>query len=1451
MPHINRIRVNNVKYNFGTQFYDDFIMRFSGKNTIYDLANGGGKSVLMLLLFQNLIPNCTLDDKQPIEKLFRTGEGSKTIHSLIEWNLSDVHIKDNYKYMLTGFCARKAKETEDDNRDNATIEYFNYCIFYREYNDNDIKNLPLSNGRERVTYNGLKNYLRDLERKDLSLSVKIFEKKSDYQRFIADYGLYESEWEIIRGINKTEGHVRTYFETNYKTTRKVVEDLLIEEIIQKSFVNKYGAAGEDTMAQTLLDIKDKLIELSEKKEQINSFDRQQEMIEGFISRTASIKNLYFGKEDLENQVCRIYNTIRQKEDRYTDNRDELESGIADIRENMNNLSRLCDTAVISIDKRVVDEMNQMLEVISESAGELKDKLAAKEGELRFKESANDYLDFIKYKKEADTVRETIAARRQDSSDILAQAEELVGEIYNRNQLKLSELNEVLDKEQQSAEMENDNIAKLAASERDIENQLAVAGYRAKDASKEYDIQSKNLSKAMNEAGVLVVSSISSDIRKTDESIDTIKKSQTELEEKLEEIAEQSTNMQISLENKRYELGELNKRQVQLESEISKMTGRNERYDKISKVYADKKIEQMLRDVIRQIASKESEIQTLTQSVELCRKNIPVPTPKEVEKLCDYIERYHGNVCVPGGEYLSRYTEEEREELVGRVPMIAYSIVITEDFRNIVEDTRIMEMCSDSFVIIINEEAITEYGEILNEANTIIATDKKDIFISDKALSAKLAKETEKLTALRDELERLYEYEKVIRDDYVFASTYENIDYETELLQCSDRTRTLEKEIEFLDSGSREYEDSRRQIIARLQENESILEKLMAEKENRKSLEALSEVCGRLEEKLSSLKEETEQLSKNHKNIMARLEAAQNQAEIRRNKINNIISEKNAINDVWENKYKSYHKPQLNVHVEGNYESIEAKLNGLIAAINDENSDLADKEKLLNNYEDSKKKAMSNIKYRGTDVEALEKSYLDNELVYVGERELTEIKNICNKINSELENTYREMDDIKSKRDKSDGGIAHGIRLIEEKYGVFDESQIPTENVKDYIETNKLSIEKLSEKQKELEKKLKRLGDFAGKQVIVKENLERIIAGGNIDVSKYSGTIDEDTDIYAKSKEISKRYDEFVKTLYEKKEEFESNKKMLIETLNSLNSAQLAMEIDRNVMLPDSVEETNALVTRLKDTNMCIELEKSRINKGIEDMEHIKDNFENQCIQSCIKIRTELERLPKLSKITMEGDSISIIDLRIPYISEERYKERMSEYIDETANEADSLNDLDEKLRYIRSRLTWKKMFSVIVNDMNAIRLKLYKRERIVENSRYLPYEEAVGSTGQSQGIYIQFLVAIINYISSVNSRGADASKLKKVIFIDNPFGAAKDVYIWEPIFKLLKTNNVQLVVPARGATPAITGRFDVNYVLGQRLVNGRQQTVVVDYFSNVDNSTMEYTTLSYEQTSMF
>ena len=341
MPQINRIRVNNVKYNFGTQYYDDFMMRFNCKNTIYDLANGGGKSLLMLLLLQNVIPNCTLDEKQPIEKLFRTGCDNTVIHSLVEWKLDACYRKDNYKYMTTGFCARKghvrdeyAQEVESsdtvDISDSASIEYFNYCIFYRKFGDNDIKNIPLVKNGERVTYNGLKAYLRELEKNDFNVSVKIFDRKGDYQNFISRYGLFESEWEIIRGINKTEGHVRTYFETNYRTSRKVVEDLLIEEIIQKSFNNKLAVTDDEgKMAKTLLDIKDKLIELSKKNERISSYNSQMSALDDFAEYVSTFKEMYSKKEQLKkclyNMLIKAHCMLITKDEYFTSVENEAES----------------------------------------------------------------------------------------------------------------------------------------------------------------------------------------------------------------------------------------------------------------------------------------------------------------------------------------------------------------------------------------------------------------------------------------------------------------------------------------------------------------------------------------------------------------------------------------------------------------------------------------------------------------------------------------------------------------------------------------------------------------------------------------------------------------------------------------------------------------------------------------------------------------------------------------------------------------------------------------------------------------------------------------------------------------------------------------------------------------------------------------------------------------------
>ena len=142
MPHINRIRLVNVNYNDAKSIYDDFNMRLDGKSTTYDLINTGGKSMLILMLLQTVLPNTYLKKEKPIKNIFIGGNTKRTSHCLVEWELDEGY---EYKYMLTGFCARKKQESDNDEEDDNKLEidYYNYCYFYNDYAQIDIKKLPL------------------------------------------------------------------------------------------------------------------------------------------------------------------------------------------------------------------------------------------------------------------------------------------------------------------------------------------------------------------------------------------------------------------------------------------------------------------------------------------------------------------------------------------------------------------------------------------------------------------------------------------------------------------------------------------------------------------------------------------------------------------------------------------------------------------------------------------------------------------------------------------------------------------------------------------------------------------------------------------------------------------------------------------------------------------------------------------------------------------------------------------------------------------------------------------------------------------------------------------------------------------------------------------------------------------------------------------------------------
>lgn len=1468
MPQINRIRVNNVKYNFGTQYYDDFLMRFSGKNTIYDLANGGGKSVLMLLLLQNMIPNCTLDEKQPVEKLFRTGSGSNTIHSMVEWLLSDVHQKNHYKYMLTGFCARKAREEETEDKDAAEIDYFNYVIFYREYNEHDIKNFPLTvdgkdGKKERITYRGLKNYLKELERKDFNLEVKIFDKKGDYQRFIAEYGIYESEWEMIRGINKTEGHVRTYFETNYKTTRKVVEDLLIEEIIEKSFKNRVltteGAKKqENRMVETLLEIKDKLLELSAKKSDIQQYDAQVELLEGFKQQADYMKELYSGQEMIDRELASCYHALKKIRQQEEEKKQEYQRELQALDEQKINLHRDCEAARIQENERKAEEVGEILEDLQckEEKGEEEQK-KYRDMLLRA-ESMNDYLDYLYYKRERDVVKESVSRSSQDKGELKRELEELAGERKKRDEKWFAEWQEKLTQAGEQTEREEQLLKELEEQEKELSQTYAVAEYKMTDSGNKREICNETISRLKQEQGLVMLYDPEQELR-------NCKEQQRELEEnrnrnsiQLISIANRKRELEGEVEQLRRELENCMEQRQQLEAEREQLASYEERVKKLKAVYLENDTEQLyhlLSGKYQEICDREKNLEeervSFTTYVQGLRTGCPVGGTQEVKTVLKYLNRIDENQAVSGEELLRRASVEERKLLLERIPMLPFAVVV-KDFAVVAADTGLSRLNLGNCAVPVIAWEMVENKEYLDFGELTYAMCRKELFFDEQAITMEIGKVENEIDEISKELDYIREQKGDYERDCNFLrefleSHFQRIrELETETEQLLQKQGKMENHLEM---KQEEQKRQRQQEEARVQEQEQL------EKEQKscdEKLKILEEICHlilrseELEQDYREVQNQKKNTSAELSNIKGRMDAWSGKVRENRRMLEQIEKSMRERKQQWE-KYRAYYQESIEVH---GYETlqdeeIDSRFLGILEVFRSGSGHMEDKQKLLDNYETAMEKSLQAIDYKGIRVAELEKHHEQGMLKETGKEELLQYKQKMEEQGELLKGLKKEIRAVHSEKDRLEGAVMNGREVMIQKYGEFREVKLNGISAEEFVSQREQQMQSLMNREAEVRTWMDDLDKKGRQQDLFLHDMDKILTEEMRQWQETEPVLYED--IYAQVEKTMESFVRFQKSVQEKRENYEDAKHRLIDALRKLGSEPLAEEIADHVRIPENIGETEQQMTALTEIEDCLKLEKERIEKSIRDMELIKENFESQCIQSCVNIKSELEKLPKLSRIMMDGESIPVISLSIPYVKEEEYEARMAEYIDRTVYQADAIKSREERVKFLKNQLSWKRLFAVIVRDMNGIRLNLYKRERIREQSRYLKYEEAVGSTGQSQGIYIQFFIAMINYISSLYSREEDSTSLGKVIFIDNPFGAAKDIYIWEPIFEMLKTNNVQLIVPCRGATPAITGRFDVNYVLGQKMVDGKQQTVVVDYYSNVDSEALEYTVLSYEQ----
>ena len=255
MPKLSKIRLTGCKYDGLRKEHENSIFDLTkdGKadHTLFTLFNGGGKGVMMQLIFQLLLPE-TKWGKSNGNKIIgmfydqRKNLHSFTFHVVLEWVLDTVP----EKRLINGIAFKSSiKNTGSDEEESAGLNYFLYT--YEHENDGyfTVENLPLYDleNKKAVELETLEKFIDDNKRIFTKYSQSSARKKDGpYYSYLEDRGIYRSEWINLKSINKSEGGVGDYF-IGANDNKSIFDKIILPAISEN--IRNYIHDGENNLIE--------------------------------------------------------------------------------------------------------------------------------------------------------------------------------------------------------------------------------------------------------------------------------------------------------------------------------------------------------------------------------------------------------------------------------------------------------------------------------------------------------------------------------------------------------------------------------------------------------------------------------------------------------------------------------------------------------------------------------------------------------------------------------------------------------------------------------------------------------------------------------------------------------------------------------------------------------------------------------------------------------------------------------------------------------------------------------------------------------------------------------------------------------------------------------------------------------------------------------------------------
>lgn len=1403
---VRLINLNIPDDNYDIAMTNDYY-QFDSSDSLITLANGGGKSSLILLLSQVFKPNARRGNRRLKDYVPDKG-----------YSVISVELNQGQQLTTLNLVARKKFLTDSEGETTDALEYF---LFISEYDANDCF------GHNPITLPFFKDtqYKQQTQYEELEEIVK---KKPEYfrhykQNEVRKYMAYLEErfhnvaaWaDTIWKINSAEGGASSLF-SGSKTdadslisSQAVIRDHLIPIIESKNQINadeiEKQAASIARLYANQYENQLKRVRLNKVCEQI-----QHEFLEKTTDAQTLTANLNQATSEYEEAAAPL-NPLKkyheQQLNALTAKRSELKKQLSetDILKQSNKVSQLKQEV-----KQLQDDIFKGETLVSD----LEEKQGRTEQEITIQEATQKFEDYVAAKEAVRLKQEAIEIKKMNNREKSLKITEIQQTLATAAHIKYQKVGKELSSIDHAREVLGKELA-------EIEKKYTLTYGEIKEQKARQDSVKEQL-KELKQAIAKKWESLSFETKditgnqqtlidekeeldyyheSCQEEITKHEKSKEEIEDKLKRITSDYDKLEATILSHEKEIEqEREKRQsylIQLSETLNNAFAFNTS-DKDIQIHVNEKLAQWGREA----SALNKELYLIEQNLTAKRG---VVVPNELEEWLSLNQIAY----VQGIDYLNeRVSKQEQANLIQSYPMLPYSLVLAnpEDLERIKECP--LQLDNDFLLTFmkdpdhyLGQPEVTWWGigsykvEALDPEFWAKRRQQLEEQAEDKKIQIKELKEKEinlhrihstlgnysikSIERRETELEKLFvEENNLNKKKHLQESILCEIEgllqqyrQKKDLAHC--RLQEIEKQLETLRSIA---EDTEKQKVALV--NDEQIQSILIQKNN--DLEKYKQLLKEGQNKREYLSKQREEV--NHAHFVAK--------------------------DFFL-KYKIY-LPEIPLEIEGfiNFEELEQHLEQLQAEV-----DLTQLEEELARLNQSLTKTFEAFK-----LFEIEESICAN--VTYSYATLKHLKETLQSLREEHLSTKSELSGNQSALNIKKPQFEKEEEHLKEKISTH------TQTYGEYEQGKKLTNEELKEVEKFLRKALSEINSELGKTTEDDNQLRLAIQAQlkqkHLDINNLRNQMSE-------TQLAQIQVLDFLKELEDKQEEYEHQRDHLKNALNKWgkalkqawnisqedlsalpkglrNQKESLMDLDMNNYLA-VIEIHQTMIARLEE---AIKNEEGKLKQADNQLQ----NFSEYLSVQCQEVYDQLKLFDRGLNIELQGKNQEILRLDVPLICRpEQFESAIQEYVKSFIMDLSHLmqaemtaktSEAAEAKKAVENKIKNFKLGVLLaeVIDFERTTLKVLKVSNLDHN---LILWENDNSGGQGSLKALILIFAIFKYLNN--------DKNGTTILLDNPFGKMSSYDLVDIMFKTAKRLKIKLICFTGIKEQHIQQQFKVHYKL--------------------------------------